>query len=235
MGNKVVNFCNYFQRFSFSSQLSGVVTKKKSYSHNFSCYALLFKMMTPRQVSMGNKVYKLHLKHETQRETLNLSPDISVGELKAKIKSQFNIPPNQQLILVANGKLISAENHKTVRQAKILSGSKILVSKTCESPKTNPSRTLYTETDRQNENLEKKLVEIGVKSTELETTLGALEDEANKLENAEGENKLKRLKLDAGSLGEQLMQLLQELDQVQLSDQERELRAGRKTAATRLN
>jgi len=33
----------------------------------------------------------------------------------------------------------------------------------------------------------------------------------------------------------QLMQLLEELDQVQLSDQERELRAKRKMAATRLN
>lgn len=203
-------------------------------------------MMTPRQVQMGNKVYKLHLKHETERETLSLSPDISVGELKAKIKSQFNIPPSQHLILFSNGKSISAENHKTVKQAKILSGSKILVSKVPSgSPKINSSHLLFSEgqlfqptnqPEKKNEHLEKKLVEIGAKSAELETTLGALEEEFSQSENAGGgEKTLRRQKLDAGSLGEQLMQLLEELDQVQLSDQERELRAKRKMAATRLN
>merc|ERR1712059_193294 len=107
---------------------------------------------------------------------------------------------------------ISAENHKTVKQAKILSGSKILVSKVPSgSPKINSSHLLFSEgqlfqptnqPEKKNEHLEKKLVEIGAKSAELETTLGALEEE---------------------------------LDQVQLSDQERELRAKRKMAATRLN
>jgi len=82
--------------------------------------------MQPRSVAMGNKVYKLHIKHQTNKETLDVSPSLTFGELQSKIHDRFQVAPTSQRLL-CNGKPLVLGDNITLKQAKIPNGSKILV------------------------------------------------------------------------------------------------------------
>lgn len=195
-------------------------------------------MFTPRQVSMGNKVYKLHVRHEAVKASISLPPDYSVLQLKEKIYAETKVPPEDQL-LYCNGKMLDVSDLVTLKQAKIPNGSKInciKVSKTVTKP-------LTVEDVEVDESLV-KLEHIENKSNELEKCVLAVDKERRNLKNEElplfhtSLDKVtgyKKLKLECGKNGEQLMQLLESLDQLQFSESQGEHRAKRKLMATLLN
>jgi len=97
-------------------------------------------MMTPRSVTMGNKVYKLHVKHGSNKKTLNMSPSATVQQLKQEITENFQVPEsNQQLIF--NGKTLQLNDASSLKQCRIPNGSKIVVQSLSGIP---PERTQVT-------------------------------------------------------------------------------------------
>jgi len=97
-----------------------------------------FKMMTPRCLTMGNKVYKLHVKHGSNKKTVSMSPDSTVHQLKQKIADIFQIPEGNQRLML-NGRSMELNEDTTLKQGRIANGSKILVqSMTVLQPETTP-------------------------------------------------------------------------------------------------
>jgi hypothetical protein len=47
--------------------------------------------MTPRSVSMGNKVYKLHVRCGALKETWDMSPDAPVLEFQNRVLQKFQV------------------------------------------------------------------------------------------------------------------------------------------------
>jgi len=195
-------------------------------------------MFTPRQVSVGNKVYQLHIKHEAKKATIDINPDRSIHQLKEQIQSQFDVKPDEQSLL-CNGKVLDVSDNVTLKQAKIPNGSKI----SCSKVKT--SKAIRSSQDSSkigiNETL-KKLESIEEKADSLEKGVHALDKKRKKLKHSEvplfhGDQTgdLKRLKLDCGKNGELLMQLLESVDQMSLSEGQAEERGKRKQVATKIN
>jgi len=85
-------------------------------------------MMTPRSLTMGNKVYKVHVKFGSAKESLSLCPDSSIDQLKQKIHQAFMVAPENQL-LICNGKPLSSADNISLKQARIPNGSKIILQK----------------------------------------------------------------------------------------------------------
>ena len=175
---------------------------------------------TPRSVAMGNavtKAYKLHVKFESGKETFSCLPDTSVGQLKAKIGAEFQVPPSQ-LVLFCNGKLLQGDDYQTLRQARVCSGSKILA--------------------RRGEICSER--EAKEREAELKSRLRKVEEEGERLG-----QEVARLALISSSVTfqlkenkmvrEQLMRLLETLDGISLGQDMFELRARRKKAAARIN
>ena len=100
------------------------------------------------QVEMSkNKTHNVNL--STGKETFSCLPDTSVGQLKGKIGAKFQVispshlanwspvlispfslqVPPSQLVLFCNGKLLQGDDYQTLRQARVCSGSKILVNR----------------------------------------------------------------------------------------------------------
>eukprot|EP00090_Calanus_glacialis_P001422 TRINITY_DN11013_c0_g1_i5.p1 TRINITY_DN11013_c0_g1~~TRINITY_DN11013_c0_g1_i5.p1 ORF type:complete len:215 (-),score=61.56 TRINITY_DN11013_c0_g1_i5:46-690(-) len=193
-------------------------------------------MFTPRQVSMGNKVYKLHIKHDAKKTSINIPPDHSIYQLKENIHSEFKVKPDHQ-ILFCNGKLMDVSDYITIKQAKIPNGSKIICTKL--SSKSPPPPQISLEID---ETL-KRLDHMEQKATNLELNVQNIDKERRKLNNEEvplfhGGDRAgdyKKLKVECGKTGEQLMQLLESLDQMECTEGQIEQRRRRKQVATKLN
>jgi len=178
-------------------------------------------LMTPRQVRMGNKMYKLNIKYGSSKRTMEVAPDMSLIELKSKIRSEFKIKPDEILLLYSNYIfLISCEDNKTLKQAKICNGSKILVSL---APSAKPSKLAP--------GADKLIADIEDESSRLEASLVEMDLE---LSNQRFED-VKKSMTTVGNLGEKLMKLLEKLDQVHLPEDEKDLRKRRKCEATKLN
>jgi hypothetical protein len=47
--------------------------------------------MTPRSVSMGNKVYKLHVRCGSLKETWDMCPDAPILEFQNKVEEKFQV------------------------------------------------------------------------------------------------------------------------------------------------
>jgi len=194
-------------------------------------------MFTPRQVSMGNKVYKLHIKHDAKKSSINLPPDHSIYQLKESIYSEFKVKPDQQ-ILFCNGKLLDVSDYMTLKQAKIPNGSKI----NCTKLSYNVTKPMSIEDVEVDQTLQ-KLEQVAKKANDLELSVLNLDKERRKLSNEEvplfheGDRAgdFKKLKVDCKKNGEQLMQLLESLDQMVFSEGQAEHRAMRKQVATLLN
>lgn len=197
-------------------------------------------MFTPRQVSMGNKVYKLHIKHDAKKTTINIPPDHSIHQLKECIRSEFYVKPEKQ-ILFCNGKLLDVSDNSTLKQAKIPNGSKIICTKLSASA---ANLSIYEDSEMEvkvDETLQ-KLVEMEKNANDLEISVQRLDKERRRVQNeeiplfhADQTANLKKLKIDCGKNGEQLMQILETLDQMEFSEGQTEHRAKRKQVATKLN
>jgi len=195
-------------------------------------------MFTPRQVSMGNKVYKLHVRHDALKTSISVPPDYSILQLKEKIYAETKVPPGDQ-ILHCNGKLLDVSDLVTLKQAKIPNGSKINCSRV-NRPVNKPLSVEDVEVDE----LLQKLEHIEKRSNDLEKCVSAVDKERKRLTNEElplfhtESDKVtgfKKLKLECGKNGEQLMQLLEGLDQLVFTETQAEHRAKRKQVATMLN
>ena len=47
--------------------------------------------MTPRSVSMGNKVYKLHVRCGSHKDTWDMCPDAPLLEFQNKVTEKFQV------------------------------------------------------------------------------------------------------------------------------------------------
>ena len=47
--------------------------------------------MTPRSVSMGNKVYKLHVRCGSHKDTWDMCPDAPLLEFQKKVTEKFQV------------------------------------------------------------------------------------------------------------------------------------------------
>lgn len=197
-------------------------------------------MMTPRQGSMGNKMYTLQVKYQGMKENISLAPDTSIEQLKKKINSKFNITPDDQE-LIANGRILTSEGHKTLKQAKLLNGSKIVCNKVGRRKELkSSSKPMFLEEDIMREQFQIKLDTVEETSHELCVSLDKIVEQVNhtkgkSVNNETDKSDLKSYKVEVGGLGERLMQQLEELDQLHLSDQDTELRVRKKKAANKLN
>jgi len=196
---------------------------------------------TPRSVAMGNavtKAYKLHVKFESGKETFSCLPDTSVGQLKDKIGSKFQVPASQ-LVLFCNGKLLQEEDEKTLRQARVCSGSKILASRVgAVKPSTGQHSNTEVEVDQEEQERREEIrqemeAELVARLTRVEQEGERLGQEVARLASSHQELTLK--KKESKMAGEQLMRLLETLDGISLGQNMLELRARRKKAAARIN
>lgn len=194
---------------------------------------------TPRAVSMGNKVYKLHVKCEGGKDTLSVHPDYSVGQLKSLIGAKFHISPSQ-LLLTCNGKPLQGEDHATLKQARVYSGSKILAMKAGKS-ETGDVNNPYSQDknvkikpadERDGENTRDK--ELLARLTEVERQASGLEALVTRLGN-QSEGDIHKRKKESRMAGEELMRLLEALDNISLETSMEDLRARRKKIARNLN
>lgn len=201
---------------------------------------------TPRSVAMGNsmtKAYKLHVKFESGKETFSCLPDTSVGQLKGQIGARFQVSPSQ-LVLFCNGKLLQGEDEKTLRQARVCSGSKILASRVgAGKPSTdsqlNPDMEIDQEEERRRDEIRTER-EAKEREAELVTRLSRVEEEGERLGQevarlAASRQELTIRRKETKMAGEQLMRLLETLDGISLDQNMFELRARRKKAAGRIN
>jgi len=172
---------------------------------------------------MGNKLFKVHVKHSARTVEVTLSPDSSVIQLKEKISSEFNVSPERQ-ILHCNGKLLEAGDNVTIKHAKIPNGSKILC----------------TLSQRPTDPVEDGLAKIQSKSADLESSFDKLvkqrklllKDQQPLFLDAPSDN-FRKIELESKKVGEELMKLLESLDSLDCSDQDQRYR--RKQLATKIN
>jgi len=195
-------------------------------------------MFTPRQVTMGNKVYKLHVKHDAKKTSFDLSPDYSIHQLKEKICDELKVPMEEQ-VLHCNGKLLDVSDFLTLKQAKIPNGSKLI----CTKVNRGAYKPMSVEDVEVDEALV-KLENIEKKTNDLEKCVINVDKQRRKVNseevplfhaNLDKAADYKKLKLECGKNGEQLMQLLESLDQFMFSETQSEHRAKRKQVATLLN
>lgn len=187
---------------------------------------------------MGNKLYTLQVKFQGERRHISLSPDSSVEQLKRSISDKFNIAPEDQELYV-NGRLLLAEDQKTLKQAKLLNGSKILCSKVKRGENKSVNSKIYTEEDNVKEQFLVKLKTVEEATKQLEVDLDKVVDNVNFAKeltrNDNTKDLLKKLKMEGAGIGERLMQQLEELDQLHLSHQDSDLRVRKKKAVNSLN
>jgi len=201
-------------------------------------------MFTPRQVSMGNKVYKLHIKHDAKKTSINIPPDHSIHQLKENIHSEFKVKPEHQ-ILFCNGKLMDVSDFSTIKQAKIPNGSKIICTKlsTKSPPPSSPSPSSKgSQMSLEIDETLKKLDQMEQKANDLELNVKNIDKERRKLKNedvplfhGDRAGDYKKLKVECGKTGEELMQLLESLDQLVCTEGQTDQRTRRKQVATKLN
>ena len=160
-------------------------------------------------------VFKVHVKYSARSVEVSLAPDSPVHQLKEKIKSEFNIDPDRQ-ILHCNGKLMEADDNVTIKQAKIPNGSKILC--TLSQKPVDP--------------VEQQFGKISASADDLEISLDKLVNQRRTLLKEQSDS-LRKLKLESNKVGEQLMRLLESLDTVECSDFSQ--RTKRKQLATTIN
>ena len=187
-------------------------------------------MFTPRQVSMGNKVYKLHIKHDTKKIVLTLPPDYSIQQLKENIFDEFKVKPDDQF-LVCNGKPMEATNLMTLKQAKIPNGSKIICTKLT---KHKEEETFLEDEPEKSVNMHEVLRKIYEEAESLESKVEKVEKERKRL-SRELVPLFQQLRKNCGLHGELLMRLLEQMDGLQMPEGETELRSQRKEVATKLN
>ena len=72
-------------------------------------------MFTPRQVAMGNKQFKVTVKHGSSKEDLELTPDTSIRQLRERIEQLTQIPVDEQAVL-CNGKPMPEDLNITIKQ-----------------------------------------------------------------------------------------------------------------------
>lgn len=212
----------------------------------------------PRSVSMGNslgsKTYKLHVKHESGKETMTVDPNISVGQLKGRIGAKFQVPPSQ-LVLFCNGKMLQGEDTSTLRQARVCNGSKILASRVGAGKQ---GGVKGGELDREEEERRGEIrmeVEAMEREQEILARLQQMEEQAEELA-AEveklGQGQMQEAlwqeqgakvqeqgvgarRKESKMAGERLMRLLESLDNISLDASMAKLRGRRKAVATKLN
>lgn len=191
--------------------------------------------MTPRSVSMGNKVYKLHVRCGSRKETWDMSPDAPLLEFQNRVAQTFQVPFDEQKIL-CNGKQLSVDSRQTMKQAKIPNGSKIVI-----QPCQNLAENLSVYENRDLEPTDTKILEdIEQQGVDIENSVTALDRD---LANMRGSGDhlarrcedLKRVKLECGKLGELLMRLFEKLDAIHFTDEQSEAKAKRKHVANFLN
>jgi len=199
-------------------------------------------MFTPRQISMGNKVYKLHIKHDAKKSSINIPPDHSIYQLKENIHSEFKVKPEHQ-ILFCNGKLMDFSDYMTIKQAKIPNGSKIICTKLSKnSPPTPSPSSKGSQMSLEVDETLAKLDHMEQKANDLELKVQNIDKERRKLSNedvplfhGDRAGDYKKLKVECGKTGEELMQLLESLDQVVCTEGQADQRVRRKQVATKLN
>jgi len=175
-------------------------------------------MFTPRQVTMGNKIFKVYVKYSSKSCEIPLAQDDTIYALKQKIQNEFNLDPSQQ-ILHCNGKMLGLDDHTTIKQAKIPNGSKIL----CSSLKSASPKVSLSVID--------KLLKLEKDSEEIEKNIDVLKK--SREEQSSASQDLKKLKFECKKSGEELMRLLESLDSISCNDTEERLK--RKKVATKIN
>jgi len=165
---------------------------------------------------MGNKIFKVHVKYAGTNFEVELSPDTSIYELKEKIQTKFHIKPKAQL-LFCNGKLLEVEDHKTIKQARIPNGSKILCT-VLTSQQVDPVIDVLDKIDKCAEDVESHLDSLISKRREL------ISEEAPEY---------KKLNMESKKCGEDLMKLFESLDTIECSETAHRTR--RKQVATKIN
>lgn len=175
-------------------------------------------MFTPRQVTMGNKIFKVYVKYSSKSCEIPLAQDDTIYALKQKIQNEFNLDPSQQ-ILQCNGKILGLDDHTTIKQAKIPNGSKIL----CSSLKSASPKVSLSVID--------KLLKLEKDSEEIEKNIDVLKK--SREEQSSASQDLKKLKFECKKSGEELMRLLESLDSISCNDTEERLK--RKKVATKIN
>jgi len=175
-------------------------------------------MFTPRQVTMGNKIFKVYVKYSSKSCEIPLAQDDTIYALKQKIQNEFNLDPSQQ-ILHCNGKMLGLDDHTTIKQAKIPNGSKIL----CSSLKSASPKVSLSVID--------KLLKLEKDSEEIEKSIDVLKK--SREEQSSASQDLKKLKFECKKSGEELMRLLESLDSISCNDTEERLK--RKKVATKIN
>jgi len=132
----------------------------------------------PRSVAMGNstnKFVKLHVKFESGKETFSVPPDLSVGVLKEQIAAKFQVPVSQ-LVLSCNGKPLVGEEGRSLRQARVCSGSKVLAARAGarqEAVVQGPAQPRDQEEEQRRGQIRRE-VEAGEREQELVTRLVAV-------------------------------------------------------------
>ena len=159
------------------------------------------------------------------KSSISLPPDYSVLQLKEKICEETNVPPDEQ-ILYCNGMMLGVSDLVTLKQARIPNGSKI---KCIKVNRTVTNKQLSVEDVEMDESLV-KLENIENKTNELEKCVLAVDKERRELN-----EEFKKLRLECGKNGEQLMNLLESLDQLHFRESQGEQRFKRKNLATLLN
>lgn len=181
---------------------------------------------------MGNKIYRVKVKHFGTNCELQLSPDSSILNLKEKIHSQFNILPEHQF-LICNGKPLQASDTETIKQSRIPNGSKILCcSKERIKPEEARSHSTYL--------VMAKLEEIEAEAERMDARLTTLVKRRRDLLvkdvplfQGEKSEEMKKIRFESKKVGEALMQLFESLDCLECSDHNQKLQ--RKRVATKIN
>lgn len=188
--------------------------------------------MTPRSVAMGNKVYKLHVRCGSTKETWDLCPDAPLLEFHNRVEERFQVPFEEQKI-ICNGKLLVVDSRKTMKQAKIPNGSKIVIQQ--ERPETD-SLPVYETRDLETTDA-KILEDIERQGVDVESSVQALCTDLESIQPSSEERckELKRVKFECGKLGEVLMRLFEKLDSIQFTEDQLEAKAKRKHVANFLN
>lgn len=201
----------------------------------------------PRSVAMGNssnKFVTLHVKFESGKETFSVPPDLSVGVLKEKIAAKFQVPVSQ-LVLSCNGKPLVGEEGRSLRQARVCSGSKVLATRAGareaarEAVVQGPALPRDQEEEQRRGQIRRE-VEAGEREQELVARLVAVEQQTAELVQEVARVRGEQEDLAVGRMaakvaGEKLMRLLESLDNLSLDKDMVELRARRKRAASRIN
>ena len=186
------------------------------------------------------KAFKLDVKYESQSSQISLAPDLAIYQLKQEILSQFKIPVEEQA-LICNGKHLGPEtDNLTIKQARIPNNSKISVQRVpVPSEDTSKEQSIA---DGEVDESFKELEKLVKNASEVIKSVHTLEKERRRLQSGEDSPSqadhtadYKRLKLECGKNGEQLIRILESLDQIFFTEEQVEQRSRRKLVATKLN